>query len=152
MSLTFDTFEEVGQPIANGLEWWRGWNPFLIEYDMPNNILPNPCQMWLAWRPCNFYWQRLNVSALMLSFPYIRPSECQMKSAKGRRCLWLLSVKNYINLKKIRCVPFRCTTMGQKCIKYRATKCWSNMKPEFKTCTKMEQLRRRLRTVWDTFD
>ncbi len=49
-------------------------------------------------------------------------------------------------------IPHMRTTMGQKSIKYRATKCWSNAKSEFKSCTKMEQLKRRLRTVWDTFD
>ena len=47
----------------------------------------------------------------------------------------------------------RCrTTMGQRSIRYRATTCWANTKQEIKTCTKLNQLKRKLRTVWDTFD
>ena len=49
-------------------------------------------------------------------------------------------------------VPRVKTTMGEKSIKYRATKCWIDAKPEFKACTKLNQLKRKLRTVWDTFD
>ena len=49
-------------------------------------------------------------------------------------------------------IPRMKTSMGQKSIKYRATKCWVDAKPEFKSSTKVGQLKRRLRTVWDTFD
>ncbi len=49
-------------------------------------------------------------------------------------------------------VPKVKTTMGEKCIKYRATKCWIEARTEFKSCTKLDQLKRKLRTVWDTFD
>ena len=44
-------------------------------------------------------------------------------------------------------VPRMRTSLGQKSIKYRATKCWANAKPELKSCTKMDQLKRKLRTV-----
>ncbi len=49
-------------------------------------------------------------------------------------------------------IPRVKTVMGQRSIRYRATTCWSNVKPELKTCTKLDQLKNKLRTVWDTFD
>ena len=49
-------------------------------------------------------------------------------------------------------VPKFKTMMGTRSIKYRATKTWANAKMEFKSCTKLDQLKRKLRTVWDTFD
>ena len=44
------------------------------------------------------------------------------------------------------------TAMGQKSIRFWATTCWSNTKQEFKSCTKLDQLKRKMRTVWDAFD
>ena len=49
-------------------------------------------------------------------------------------------------------VPKVKTSMGEKSIKFCTTKCWIDAKMEFKTCTKFDQLKRKLRTVWDTFD
>ena len=49
-------------------------------------------------------------------------------------------------------VPRCKTVMGTKSIKYRATKSWAEAKQEFKSCVKIDQLKRKLRTVWDTFD
>ena len=49
-------------------------------------------------------------------------------------------------------VPRVRTSMGEKAIAYRAPKYWSTVRDEFKLCTKVEQLKRKLRVVWDTFD
>ena len=49
-------------------------------------------------------------------------------------------------------IPRVKSVMGQRSIKYRVTKCWSNVKQDLKTCTKLDQLKRKLQTVWDTFD
>ena len=49
-------------------------------------------------------------------------------------------------------IPRVKSSMGQKAIRFRASTCWTNVKQELKTCTKLDQLKRKLRTVWDTFD
>ena len=49
-------------------------------------------------------------------------------------------------------VPRVQTSMGERSIRYRATKCWMKTKEEYKTCTKFDQLRKKLKVVWDTFD
>ncbi len=49
-------------------------------------------------------------------------------------------------------VPRVHTMMGERSIGYRAPKYWSTAKPEYRSCTKFEQLNRKLRVVWDTFD
>ncbi len=49
-------------------------------------------------------------------------------------------------------IPRTKTVMGQRSIRYRATSCWSSTKADLKSCTKLDQLKQKLRTVWDTFD
>ncbi len=49
-------------------------------------------------------------------------------------------------------VPKVKTTMGARSINYRASKAWMNAKEDFKQCTKLDQLKRKMQTVWDMFD
>ena len=49
-------------------------------------------------------------------------------------------------------VPKIKTTMGERSIHFRATHSWITAKDDFKQCTKLAQLKSKLRMVWDTCD
>ena len=49
-------------------------------------------------------------------------------------------------------IPRVKSSMGEKTIMYRAPRCWGMVKKGFTSCTKYEQLKRKLKVVLDTFD
>ena len=48
-------------------------------------------------------------------------------------------------------IPKVKTAMGARSINHRATTAWISAREEFKQCTKLEQLKRKMQTVWDTW-